>query len=818
MTESSCLHIQDRESGPIRVVELPWSSVRIGRAAHCEVRLTQDELADEICRLQRRGQSWRLLPGSIESPVFLAGRRLSGPCSLPFDIPFRVGEYCLTLRRDRAAEPDWDLYAGPAPPHADHSQRPPVAEDEPDIDRSASPLLEANLADSPSLEAGPSGRASCVQTHIAATDASMKSLPAPARPVTARPRSPRATDFSSHDSRERWETRWKALGAQVKARAESNRTAPDLKRPAYQSDLKPVPLREPRIPVFQPPLLSSPGQAAAYVPTADPHGTGSLSLRERAGVRAPLQTTAAKLKQVWPVKEPSVEEPSVERFRVEKPRADEPRSEEALSEAALEAIVRNGEPEKPIAAADGPASRAEQTGQSDEPSPVAMPAPRAKKAVRRVRRDRAPIEDDGDASPLAGTRDTSSHSRQVEWPSAKDILASHAASSNRLPATGGLKANRKKAAALATPTLPLAPACWAAPVWLAGPAAALFVVLTGVLGCGLSWFWAQDSYMASIVIDRLLTSDRTLERSPLPESVGPPQGGWKFSTAGHLAQWAIFLGRFAGEENQRPAETAALLERALSASPINPAARLALAQLEPARSATDVSVRSLGLSRDAVSLAWTARRLLAGGKKEDALKLYGRALKVAVPVVCSRSPVPGFIEDPGIRRYLLPGEEQVRDIVADLVETNAWTFAEWSGSLPEAPIVLIATARLLREKGRGEADTVLDRLLENKAIADAPGEAAPVALAAKAEAFALRSRWKEADQLYRQAIDSIGDPTIARSWWFNLADISFRSDDESQRQAALRSASAVASSDEITRRAAEIQRATSPRSYGVKAN
>ena len=314
--------------------------------------------------------------------------------------------------------------------------------------------------------------------------------------------------------------------------------------------------------------------------------------------------------------------------------------------------------------------------------------------------------------------------------------------------------------------------------------------------------------MAAIVTDRLLTSDRAIQRSPLPESVGPPEGGWMVSTAGHLAHWAIFMARFAGEENKSPAETAVLLERALPASPINPAARLALAQLETVQNTTDVSIRSLGLSRDAVSLAWTARRLLAAGRKEDALKVYGRALSVAVPNVSSRSPVPRFIEDPGIRRYLLPGEEQVRDIVADLVSQNAWMFDEWSGALPETPTVLIATARLLREKGRSEADAVLDRLLENKATGEASGESGPLALAARAEAFALRSRWKEADQLYRQAIDSMADPTIARSWWFNLADISYRSDDETERQAALRAASAVASSDDITRRAADVQRAS----------
>ena len=62
MPESTCLHIQDRESGPIRVVDIPWISVRIGRAAFCEVRLTADDLADEACRLYRRGRSWHLVP------------------------------------------------------------------------------------------------------------------------------------------------------------------------------------------------------------------------------------------------------------------------------------------------------------------------------------------------------------------------------------------------------------------------------------------------------------------------------------------------------------------------------------------------------------------------------------------------------------------------------------------------------------------------------------------------------------------------------------------------------------------------------------
>ena len=66
MPESTCLHIQDRPSGPIRVVELPWMTVRIGRAAYCEVRLDEAGLADEVCRLQRRGRTWNLVPLSLK--------------------------------------------------------------------------------------------------------------------------------------------------------------------------------------------------------------------------------------------------------------------------------------------------------------------------------------------------------------------------------------------------------------------------------------------------------------------------------------------------------------------------------------------------------------------------------------------------------------------------------------------------------------------------------------------------------------------------------------------------------------------------------
>ena len=115
MPESTCLHIQDHESGPIRVVDIPWISVRIGRAAFCEVRLTSDDLADEACRLYRRGRSWHLVPVGGKSKILVDGRSVDASCPLPFDVPFRVGRHCLTLRQDRTADPDWEMYPGSVP-------------------------------------------------------------------------------------------------------------------------------------------------------------------------------------------------------------------------------------------------------------------------------------------------------------------------------------------------------------------------------------------------------------------------------------------------------------------------------------------------------------------------------------------------------------------------------------------------------------------------------------------------------------------------------------------------------------------------------
>lgn len=176
MSESTCLHIQGRESGPIRVVELPWISVRIGRAPYCEVRLSEHDLAEEACRLQKRGRSWYLVPVASQSLTSLDGRPVDGSCLLPFDVPFFVGHYCLTLRRDRTAEPDWEMYQVPSPPRIEHFSPPldvrlAVFPDRPvprmDEQRPAS--AEARPARLPGRTAPPSNRRPHPASRIAGT-------------------------------------------------------------------------------------------------------------------------------------------------------------------------------------------------------------------------------------------------------------------------------------------------------------------------------------------------------------------------------------------------------------------------------------------------------------------------------------------------------------------------------------------------------------------------------------------------------------------------------------------------------------------------
>ncbi len=415
-----------------------------------------------------------------------------------------------------------------------------------------------------------------------------------------------------------------------------------------------------------------------------------------------------------------------------------------------------------------------------------------------------------------------------DLPSAKEILAS----APRRPSTQPLKQPARTNWDRAKPTEAREPEQWPVPLWLAWPPAALLVLLMGFAASLLSFWWAGDSSSAAVITQRLLARaglpgrEREQERQrekPLPETVVPPEPSWWRTTPRHLVQWGVYLGRLGpGDEQATPPQS--LLDGAVRIAPINPMARLAQAQARQKPGEPTELVQALGLSRDAASLAWTARTLRLAGKKASALKVYRKALEIACRADPPRAMDLAFDDAPNVRRYLLPGEAVAAPIVRELIVDGGWTFEAWSSAVPDNAIALLAAGRVLHEQGGSEAQTMLQRIIDRlRGIGNRERDAArPIEHAAAAEAYALLSEWKESEQEYRLAIEQTSDLTTRRSWWFNLASVAQHLDDETQRTAAIEAALEAPTSDDISRRALEFRRAVEPfgrlRSSGTKAN
>ncbi len=177
-----------------------------------------------------------------------------------------------------------------------------------------------------------------------------------------------------------------------------------------------------------------------------------------------------------------------------------------------------------------------------------------------------------------------------------------------------------------------------------------------------------------------------------------------------------------------------------------------------------------------------------------------------------RGAIPRFSDDPNVPRYLLPGEERVREIVRELLSRNEWAFREWSAALPKSSASL-AGGRSATQGARQGRGGLAARPRDGRSSAARGGQTRRAHWPWRRGPKPSRSSraGKTPSKQYRRAIELIDDETIKRSWWFNLADIELRLDDESQRQTALRAALAVSTSDDISRRATEIQRANNVR-------
>ncbi len=949
MSESICLHIQDRESGPIRVVEIPWISVRIGSAAYCEVRLADSPLAAEACRLQRRRRTWHLVPIGSKGSILIQDRPIDGPCPLPFDVPFRIGAICFTLRHSRSADPDWEMYRAHAPVQGQIQT----------VSALPTPLPASAVRAAAIVPAVPQRTV----VHEAAIPSTPRLEPLPERAPGPRPVNP-------------WEARWKAAGARLKddrkqpAPAGKLRSGPSVDR--YQS----IPLKEPIVPsstiaetVGSPSWLTG-FSAHPHTPTTTPAYPAHRGVppRSRLDTDLPIKTAA-------PPVEPTIPKARLEDFtpRVWQPASawrtpDQDRSLDGSYLNLPEVRIASGddvldhaeaEPENgpapigdplpaPWIEADSPVGESvEEPGDQavclgDDPVVEHQPAVDVWDCQSvcdpSSRLQSEPLEECSAAAPLAleqpepevlplgsleeevwddpariappggrGVAETSwtdttsylemasaelivststeacghpqasvseseegarrptlrtatlldpgtlpaadrpSVSEEAMWPgsawqepridppisrakagsdlpSAKDILA--AASVRRSEGSG--KPLHRNDEDQGKPTECRNPDQWLPPLWLVWPPMALLVIGLGMMGSLLSLRWAVDSFNASVVSQRLLArSENPGKQKPLPESVVPPGSCWWQTTPLHLEEWGIYLGR-QKLDGDRTEEGRELIEAAVRMSPISPTARLARAQLAARSSRPANGVLGLGLTRDAVSLALSARILRLAGKKEAAIRVYRQALRLACNNELASASKPTFNDEPNARdelsgrRYFLPGETTARTVLRELVANGGLAPQDWTEVLPGHPVATLAAARLLRERDRPEALSLLEQILKHEQEMEPADAEGAVQTAVRAEAHALLSQWKEAEQQYHQAIDQINDLTIKRSWWFNLASVAIQLNDEAQRKVALEAAREAPTSDDISRRALELQRASDPlgrlRSSGTKAN
>jgi tetratricopeptide (TPR) repeat protein len=911
MPQSACLHIQDSQSGPIRVVEIPWITVRIGRAAYCEVRLPDQGVADEACRLQRRGGNWFLVPLGSKGAILVQDQAVASPRPLPFDIPFSIGSCCLTLRESRSADPDWGMYQAPSAPG--RGRQNPAGTSRPSYS-----LIEEGLAQ----------RAAAV------------SPPLPKRPVNP--------DLGSLGAVNPWEARWKAAGARLRPTAEE---PPKVTRPQplpTGDQYSGAPLKEPKLPAYQPatppaylpprgydpPLPHAAGSRPASarlerstgfwdLPASPPRPvhlesqdelpgrvrpeltsgqdevTSSPWAEQRFSDEAPeaalgvktamtnqgvlcgdFEDVSAALRDfesadpdsgdvstsviadeihgskvyeapAEPAEVVSRHEPCTpeEDARQEIGTSQEPRDSEMGGSAWITEPIHHFVADTawpvPISFVESCSAHALATSTTtspwhpsdtqglhrDEPSRIrtASLLDQGPPPVRSRRGGGEETKWPVNPGSRPGVNTAGASVRSVpDLPSAKEILAS----APRRPSPQPLKQSARTDWDRAKPTEALEPEQWPVPLWLAWPPTAFLVLLMGIAASLLSFWWAGESSNATVITQRLLARaglpgrerEQARERErPLPETVVPPEPSWWRTTPRHLAQWGVYLGRL-GPGDEQAIEPQSLLDGAVRIAPINPIARLAQAQTRRKPGDPSALVQALGLSRDAASLAWTARTLRLAGKKASALKVYRKALEIACRADPPRAIDLAFDDDPNVRRYLLPGEAAAAPIARELIIDGGWTSEAWSGAVPDDVIALLAAGRVLHEQGGPEARTMLLRIIDRLRRIGNPERDAdpPIKHAAAAEAYALLSQWKESEQEYRLAIEQTSDLTTRRSWWFNLASVAQHLDDETQRAAALEAALEAPISDDISRRAMEFRRAVEPfgrlRSSGAKAN
>jgi tetratricopeptide (TPR) repeat protein len=440
-------------------------------------------------------------------------------------------------------------------------------------------------------------------------------------------------------------------------------------------------------------------------------------------------------------------------------------------------------------------------GDTIEPSHGGERGRAGSRSRQTTRRDRPA---DGPAIPgrrTGTTREDSADER--DWPTVSDILAAQVSR----PRAADDTRSARKTASRPMPTVSREPGHWRLPLWLGWFPAASTACVVGLAAMGGAWTWAWDAYSAGIVARRLAGKERGAPR-PLPKGVTPPAGAWWQTTSNHLVEWAAYLDRV-GDDPEKSEHALALLDRAAQASPLNATVRYAHAHPMPGGGSEPPYSMSkiLGQSRDVLSMSWAGRRLLALGKKDEALRAYASALGMAARPDFERPEAPVFLDDSAIHRYAMPSETLLATVIADMAGSKAWSYKDWAPALPPGTAAALAAARVLRERGSADADAALDAALEGSKTGpagSAPEEA--LRLASEAAALAMKRRWDEARQRYKDAIERMPVENVRRSWWLNVAYIARQLNEEADRMKALDLAKNADPKDEITVRAVGLQK------------
>ncbi len=805
MSESIVLEVRSRDAGPSRRIEVEGSSLRIGRGDQCEVKLGGSPLADVQCMLRRRGQTWHVQPIGPPGRISLQGRAVEQTRPIPLEMEFQVGDHWLSLRPiDRPGLTDWTSSA------SQESEVSPL--DERFATDAATPSWGDRIADRERrLDAGLRER--------------------------------------------RWAARWKAAGAQLKAKSQDS-TPP----PRANAAARPLPtVRDATAGSFPPHARIARKPRIEEGPAAEPATIAALRVEFRSPpsflapevreIATPVEEIVREAEPVARAAEPRVEAESVpvaETLAAMVPTIAEPTPESGGHPAEVEiaaSVVVQPETVAPAQPARRRRNRASLGVASvglpvEEPvaepiadvpgidfgvllklmmeAPLTMANPAGADAIPTFTLPTPPMstliatepepidvafDEPGVTTDEPIVLDEAGTSVEVEvedatpaWPSARTMIGPRQRPHPAQAASG--PRSRKRRPEAPTPTAARAPGHWTipAPGWLWGPSVAAAAIV-GVAGLGLSWAWARDDQAAGRMADRLLAPgdgpDAQEAEALLAETGG--EAPWWRTTAGHLL-WKAALADRAGAEAREQVPN--LLRSAQGSAPAHAATRLARAQAAGLGGTPGPLAESLGLSRDVASLTWTGRKLAEAGKVEPALNAYRAALALVAATPEAEQSPPRPIGDGSSRRMALPGEELVEPILRELAAQPGWTFDRWQSALPKSGVAPLVAARILRELGRIEAEPALDAAL---ALADG----SPVGRAARAEALILKGRTEEATTEYTRAIAETTDGLSRRAWSFNLAEACSRLHDDARRQAAWDAARGGGPGDEITRQVAE---------------